>query len=83
MSLVPTGITVAEEPPIGIVRPVSGPGATGSPVNWPGKNPPQTRMYPGEICSRIAETDSASATGLACGKAARISGSPRRWSACG
>ncbi len=53
------------------------------PVSWPGKNPPQTCMYPGEICSSIAGMDSARATGLAAGNAARISGSPRKWSAWG
>lgn len=40
-------------------------------------------MYPGEICSSIAGMDSARATGLASGKAARISVSPRKWSAWG
>jgi hypothetical protein len=79
--VVPTGITVAAEPPTGTVVPSSGAGGTGSAVSWPGKNPPQTCMYPGEICSSIAGMDSARATGLAAGNAARISGSPRKWSA--
>jgi tetratricopeptide (TPR) repeat protein len=58
-------------------------GGTGLAVSWPGKNPPQTCMYPGEICSSIAGMDSARATALASGNAARISGSPRKWSAWG
>src|SRR4029077_212536 len=65
------------------VTPVSGFGATGLAVSWPGKNPPHTFMYPGEICSSIAGMDSARATGLASGNAARISGNPRKWSAWG
>src|ERR1700722_1220475 len=76
-------MTVAVERPTGSVVPVSGAGATGRPVSWPGKKPPQTCMYPGEICSSMAGIDSARATGLACGNAARMAGSPRKWSACG
>src|SRR5215469_12825796 len=83
VSVVPTGITVAAESPTGTVVPASGVGATGMMGSWPGKNPPQTCMYPGEICSSIAGMDSARATGLAAGNAARISGSPRKWSAWG
>ena len=78
VSVVPTGITVAAEPPTGTVVPASGAGGTGLAVSWPGKNPFQTCMYPGEICSSIAGMDSARATGLASGNAARISGSPRK-----
>jgi len=81
--LIPTGITMASELPIGIVVPASAAGATGSLVSWPGKKPPQTSMYAAETCSSIAGIDSASATGLARGKAARICGSPRKWSAWG
>src|ERR1700727_92255 len=76
-------MTVAGERPTGSVGPARGAGATGLPVSWPGKKPPQTCMYPGEICSSMAGIDSARATGLALGNAARISGSPRKWSACG
>ena len=42
MSVAPTGMTVAVEPPTGSVGPASGAGATGLPVSWPGKNPPRT-----------------------------------------
>jgi hypothetical protein len=83
VSVVPTGSTVAAELPTGMVVPASGTGGTGLPVSWPGKKPPQTCMYPGEICSSIAGMDSARATGLASGNSARISGSPRKWSAWG
>ena len=51
MSVVPTGITVAVDPPIGIVVPASGSGETGLAVSWPGKNPPQTCM-----CGRCRQT---------------------------
>jgi hypothetical protein len=81
MSVVPTGITVAAEPPTGTVVPTSAAGETGLAVSWPGKNSPQTCMYPGEICSSIAGMDSDRATGLASGNGARISGSTRKWSA--
>ena len=69
--------------PITISVPSSGCGPTGSSVNWSGKNPPHARRYPGEICSFIPGMDSVNAIGLACGKAARISVSPRKWSAWG
>jgi hypothetical protein len=65
VSVVPTGITVPVDPPIGIVVPASGSGETGLAVSWPGKKPPQTCMYAGEVCSCIAGMDPARATGLA------------------
>ena len=83
MSVVPTGITVPVDAPIGIVVPASGSGETGLAVSWPGKKLPQTCMYPGEVCSCIAGMDSARATGLVCGNTAKISVSPRKWSAWG
>ena len=44
MVLARTGNSLAAELPIGIVKPASAVGATGSLVSCPGKNPPQTCM---------------------------------------
>ena len=75
MRLVVEDIAGDDQAQAGDVVPASGVGETGLAVSWPGKNQPQTCMYPGEICQLqpLLFSDETGGTMLTRGTAAGVS----------